>query len=401
HPRHITCANFVTASCLEKHPPTTRRSLVPTSIRGLAFALFALATLFAPSATTAAVTGSWSGTANSTTRCRNGVVRSDSGPFALALMEQNGSVTGVATIEVVFLNDACLLESRQTFRLPLTGTVSGNTLTATVLVPFAEDDPKIAISATVSGPTMSLAFTAQETTGSVTLTQTSTTTPDSRFAGAWNGNYVINQGSEQGCPVMPMFSGPISATFFHVGTEISGFMTLFDTKHFDGALSCRLHEHYDFTVFLSGSVSGNTATGPGVVVWRSEGGGEDSKTFPVTLTLSGNTITASVGDEGFATFTLSRSSTAPPPIIMRFEAPTPSITAGQSSTLRWDTFNATSVTIDNSLGPQATSGFLTITPMVTTTYTLTATVSGGTVTAKTTVTVLGGVSRRRAVRRNS
>jgi hypothetical protein len=355
-----------------------------------------------PSAPTAAVTGSWSGTASYTTRCQNGVVRSGSDyAFALALMEQNGAVTGVATIEVDLLNVACALEKRQTFRLPLTGTVAGNTLTATVLIPLSNGDDLVAMSATVSGPTMSLAFTGQEGTGSVTLTQTSTTTPDSRFGGVWNGNYVINQGSEQGCPVMPIFSGPISATFFHAGTEISGFMTLFDTKHFDGALSCRLHEHYDFTVFLSGSVSGNTATGPGAVVWANEGVGEDSKPLPVTLTLSGNTITASVGDEGFATFTLSRSSTALPPIITSFEVGQPLITTGQSSTLRWDTFNATSVTIDNGLGPQGTSGSVTIAPLVTTTYTLTATASGGTVTAKTTVTVLGGVSRRRAVRHNS
>lgn len=348
--------------------------------------------------TTPAVTGSWSGIANSTTRCANGVIRSGSAPFALALTEQNGGVTGVATIEVEYLDAGCLLKSRETVRLPLTGTVSGDTLTATVLTPF-EVDSKMAISATVSGPAMSLAFIADETTGSVALTRTSTTTPDSRFAGAWNGNYVINQGPEQGCPGLPTFSGPASATFFHAGSEISGLMTLFDTKHYDqdGVLhDCRLHEHYDYTVFLSGSVSGNIANGPGVVVWANEGAGEDSHPIPLTLTLNGNTLTASVG-EGFATFSFVRNSTALPPIIMRFEAPVPSITRGQSSTLRWNTFNATSVTIDNGVGPQATSGSVAITPMVTTTYTLTATVSGGTVTAETTVTVRGD-SRRRAVR---
>jgi hypothetical protein len=120
------------------------------------------------------VTGIWSGIADWTTRCQTGVVQSDSGPFALELIQQNGRVTGVATIDVVFLNEACQIESRQTFRLPVIGTVSGNTLTATVLIPVADDDPKMDISATVSGRTMSLAFTAHETTGSVTLTRTST-----------------------------------------------------------------------------------------------------------------------------------------------------------------------------------------------------------------------------------
>jgi hypothetical protein len=309
-------------------------------------------------------------------------------------MEQNGSVGGVATIENEFLDEHCGLQSRQIFRLPLTGTVLGNTLTATVLDPFAEVaevDPKMAIVATMSGPTMSLAFTTGSellgVTGSAALTQTSTTTPDSRFAGAWNGTHVTNQGAEQGCPGLPTYSGPISATFFHAGTEIFGFMTVRDTKHYDQG--CILVEHYDFTLFLSGSVSGNTVTGSAVY---------GDRPSPITLTLSGNTITSSrssVESLSSEISTLSRSSTALPPIITRFEAGQPSITAGQSSTLRWDTFNATSVTIDNGLGAQGVGGSVTITPMVTTTYTLTATVNGGTVTAKTTVTVLG-VGRRRA-----
>jgi hypothetical protein len=347
------------------------------------------------------ITGSWTGTANSITQCHNGVVRSDFGAFALGLMQQNGRVTGVATIEAIILNTACQVESRRTFRLPAIGTVSGNTLTATVLSPFADVDPKIAITATMNGPTMTLAFTAHETTGSVTLTQTITTTPDSRFAGAWNGNYVSKQGPEDQCPALPAYSGPVSATFFHAGTEISGLITSLDTKHYDPDLNCRLHEHYDVIVFLSGSVSGNTATGPGVVVWANHSAGRDSNPSPITLMLSGDTITATRGDaesSSSETYTLSRNSTASLPIITSFESTAASITAGQSSILRWDTFNATSVTIDNGLGPQGASGSITITPIVMTTYTLTATVSGGTVTAKTTVTVLGGISRRRAVR---
>src|SRR5437764_11776939 len=48
-----------------------------------------------PLATTAAVTGSWSGTANVTSRCPNGGVWSGSAPFALARTEQNGRGSGV------------------------------------------------------------------------------------------------------------------------------------------------------------------------------------------------------------------------------------------------------------------------------------------------------------------
>ncbi len=372
------------------------------SMRGLAAFAFSLVTLWVPSAANAAVTGSWSGTANSIHRGHSGCVRSGSGSFALALTEQDGSVTGVATLEVEFLDTQCQPVSRETFRLPLTGTVAGNTLKATVLVPFADDDPIVAISATVNGSTMSLTFTSQETTASAVLSQTSTTPPDSRFAGAWSGNYLYTEVFNDECPVVGTFSGPISGTFFQAGTEISAFVTFFDTKHFDGAsVSCRLHEHYDLTAFMSGTVSGNTAIGPAAPVWRSEVLDDSNRPEPMTLTVSGNTVTGVIIDrteQPFATFTIFRNSAAPPPLVMRFDAPAPSITAGQSSTLRWDTFNATSVTIDHGVGTHGASGSVTITPLVTTTYTLTATVSGGTATARTTVTVLGGATKRRSVR---
>ena len=388
---------FALLCYLEEASPTIRRSLMPASMRGLAAFGFSLVTLWVPSTANAAVTGSWSGPGNSITRCRNGVVRSDSGSFALALTEQDGGVTGLATLEVAFLDADCQLVSREMFWLPLTGTVGGNTLTATVLVPFVDDDPVVAISATVNGPTMSLTFTAHETTASAALTQTSTTPPDSRFTGAWSGNYLMSDGFNDPCPVVTS-SGPISGTFFQAGDEIAAFMTFFDTKHFD-PFPCRLHEHYDLTAFMSGTVSGNTAIGPGAPVWRSEVLDVSNRPVPITLTVSGNTVTGVVGEEGgFATFTMSRNSATPPPLVTRFDAPAPSITAGQSSTLRWDTFNATSVTIDHGVGTHGTSGSATITPLVTTTYTLTATVSGGTATAKTTVTVLGGGSKRRSAR---
>jgi hypothetical protein len=70
-----------------------------------------------------------------------------------------------------------------------------------------------------------------------------------------------------------------------------------------------------------------------------------------------------------------------------FSALPTSITAGQSSTLTWTSTNATSVSIDNGLGPQALSGSTSVSPASTTTYTLTATGPGGTTTKTATVTV--------------
>jgi len=75
------------------------------------------------------------------------------------------------------------------------------------------------------------------------------------------------------------------------------------------------------------------------------------------------------------------------PIINSFSADPPSITVGEGSTLSWSVTDATSVTIDNGIGSVDFIGATTVNPTTTTTYTLTATNTDGSVTATTTVTV--------------
>jgi hypothetical protein len=78
---------------------------------------------------------------------------------------------------------------------------------------------------------------------------------------------------------------------------------------------------------------------------------------------------------------------APPPPTISFSASPDDIATGQTSTLVWDTTNATSVTIDNGIGSEPVSGSVTVQPSLTTTYTLTANGPGGTVSSQATVTV--------------
>ena len=67
---------------------------------------------------------------------------------------------------------------------------------------------------------------------------------------------------------------------------------------------------------------------------------------------------------------------------------TPSvISAGDQTTLRWETSDATTVTIDNGVGSVPTVGVKAVTPTTTTTYHLTATGPGGSADASATVTV--------------
>ena len=75
------------------------------------------------------------------------------------------------------------------------------------------------------------------------------------------------------------------------------------------------------------------------------------------------------------------------PIINSFSALPSTITEGDSSTLSWSVSDATSVTIDQSIGSVALISNTTVSPTTTATYTLTATNTAGSVTAMTTVTV--------------
>jgi hypothetical protein len=75
------------------------------------------------------------------------------------------------------------------------------------------------------------------------------------------------------------------------------------------------------------------------------------------------------------------------PTIASFTVSPGSIDAGQQTTLSWDVSGVTGVTIQPDIGTAGPSGSLQLSPPATTTYTLTASNEGGTVTASATLTV--------------
>jgi hypothetical protein len=78
-----------------------------------------------------------------------------------------------------------------------------------------------------------------------------------------------------------------------------------------------------------------------------------------------------------------------PPVINSFSANLPSIELGQTVTLTWTTSNASSVSISPGIGTVGTTGSTTVTPLSTTSYTLTATgITGNPVSSSATVTVM-------------
>ena len=78
----------------------------------------------------------------------------------------------------------------------------------------------------------------------------------------------------------------------------------------------------------------------------------------------------------------------PLPVVSQFTVTPSLITSGESTTLDWQISNADSAEIDKAIGSiNATSGSLVVSPTTTTTYTLTATNGGGSITSEVTVGV--------------
>jgi hypothetical protein len=86
------------------------------------------------------------------------------------------------------------------------------------------------------------------------------------------------------------------------------------------------------------------------------------------------------------------------PTIGNFYFNLPTISAGGSATLFWIVNDASSVSIDQGIGPVASSGFVRVSPHQTTTYHLTATNAAGSSDATATITVTSPVTRHRAAR---
>lgn len=131
----------------------------------------------------------------------------------------------------------------------------------------------------------------------------------------------------------------------------------------------------------------NVNISPGVGSVLAQGQKTVSPTATTTYTL---TATANGAPTETATVTIRVNTPNADPRIIRYEATPTNIIAGESSTLSWTTEGASTVTISGVSGNQAASGSVVVSPTQTTTYTLTASANGKSVTAPVTVTVGNG-----------
>ncbi|MCF6252500.1 MAG: PKD domain-containing protein [Methylococcaceae bacterium] len=126
-------------------------------------------------------------------------------------------------------------------------------------------------------------------------------------------------------------------------------------------------------------------------VWRKNGNPYNNvATFSITEPIGVHTIELTVTDDQGATSTDTVvvtivANTAPPPSIVSLSAAPGSISG--KFILSWTTNNASSASIDNGVGVVPVNGSVTVSPAVTTTYTLTATGDSGTTTSSVTINI--------------
>lgn len=346
------------------------------------------------------VTGTWSGSGvvNDICQYTDSQGRPVNVPFSgnvtlmLTLLQTGGLVNGTLEIDnVPDTNATCQVTGTKPPKIvPLSGTISGSSMTATAIVPGDHGPVAVPINATVNGSSMTFNIPSPETSFSGTLNQTSTQPPAGGLTGTYSGSFTSTfVPCGRLAPIT--FSGSMTAGLVQAGTALTGWATISNDKsdNLDSSGNCTVTDKGPSTALLSAEVSGNSIVG---AILNAKG-----KTSSWAGTIAGNTISGTVTSQNpgeSLTFSLTRSSTGTPgSAISSFTASPSTINAGDSSTLMWITINASGSSIDNGVGLQPASGTVTVSPTVTTTYTLTVTGPGGSAAASTTVTVTGAGAR--------
>jgi hypothetical protein len=348
--------------------------------------------LFAAVPAAAQLTGTWDGTMNVTVTCPGPPNLTWSSPVTLALIQSGDTFSGTLAIQSEADVVACQIEARFPIALPVSGNISGNSISGTVVVP----DGSASFTGSVSGESMTLTVAGDGgDTRSLSLTRTSSAPPESGLTGTYEGTW--GPAAFVGCCRLPPVSvgGTASGYLVQTGSTLTGALIIEGGKiDIDADGECLVIDVPATGGLVTAQVSGNTIVGELLA-------GEEPE--PLNATVSGNTISGTIGrgecpGETPTPFTITRESSGPgpgpAPVISSFIATPSSIAAGESATLSWTTQHATAVSIDNGVGAQAVAGSITVRPAATTTYTLTASGPGGSATARATVTVAAAAAPR-------
>jgi hypothetical protein len=186
------------------------------------------------------------------------------------------------------------------------------------------------------------------------------------------------------------FTVPAGATHAHINLEMPGGSS--QTAIYDDVFLRAASPAATFTAAPSSIGAGGTATltwstvnAPNVSI--DQGVGTQPASGSISVSPAATTTYTLTATGALGTVTRQATVTVVPAPAVTFTVSPTSITAGQSAALSWTTANANAVEINHGIGAQPLSGSLSISPDVTTTYTLTATGIGGSTVKEVTLTV--------------
>ncbi len=324
----------------------------------------------------AVVTGVWSGTMHADTSCGSIHAVYDT-PIHAWFVETGSSFNGTLLIDAERNVEQCVLGAPRKVPLHASGNVNGSSI---VLNLYFGPGGGFPLPGTINGEAITFSFSGDGESRTLQMTRTSSADPTGSLTGDYAGSFSAV--FTPCCKLAPIsHGGPITASILQTESVFSGFATIsglkFDHEAENG--SCTFGDLPPVTAPIAGLLDDGI-----LVVYEAE----DDPAF-VNISVNGSTITGSAPGECQSeafNMTLTRS-TSGSPTIASFTATPPTISAGGSSTLQWTTHNATSVSIDQGVGAQATNGSVSVSPAATTTYTLTATNPNGSATATAIVVV--------------
>ncbi len=220
---------------------------------------------------------------------------------------------------------------------------------------------------------------------SSTLNWTSTNTASCTASGGWSGAKATS-GSET---VSPTVTSVYNLDCSGNGTSTAQSVTVTVSPPPPPMPTASLTASPSSIVFgQSSALYWNTTDAAQISIDQGIGNVSASGTLPVSPTVTTTyTITAS-NSSGSASSQATVTVEPLPLPTASFSASPTSINLGSSSTLSWSTTDASSVSIDQGIGAVAANDSLTVSPTITTTYTLTAANPSGAVTKQVTVTVV-------------
>lgn len=350
-----------------------------------------LVVLLCAQAASAHLQGTWTGTIRVNEVCDfSGGQRAVSwtSPVRFLITETGEDFVGNFVVERVpeFDSNCAVTANTFPFAVSIFGSSSSPVAFQGTLIGF--DREAIPVSGTVNGTAMTMTI-GSDITATASLTQVDSQSPGSALSGQYSGSYTVTPRCPNG---QFATTGTLGGPLLQTGDALTGWLVGNEQRHTDQDQqgNCFFHDvQKTIPIFLNATIAGSAIQGfllPFDVNDSGDGGNDEP--VPFSGSIAGNTIMGSATEAGGGiTFTLNRTSSAPGPIITEFRADPSSTGAGQAVTLRWSAVNATSVSIDNGVGPQQPAGSVVVRPVMTTRYTLTATGSGGTATATATVTI--------------